>query len=109
MAYAQGSVVLVPGIYKNSPRPVLIVSNKNRPYHGKQYTVAIISSKQRPQAVELTAGTLTEGQLKKYPSYVNAWSLHEFEHSDILSRVAQVSKSIQQDVADAIYDIVAPS
>jgi hypothetical protein len=75
MAYAQGSVVLAPATFKSGRRPYLVVSNKERPFYGDRYTVAVITSTERDTALKLSEGSLTESELKTYPSYVSPWSL----------------------------------
>jgi mRNA-degrading endonuclease toxin of MazEF toxin-antitoxin module len=104
MAYAQGSVVLAPATFKRGVRPYLVVSNRDRPFYGERYTVAVITSTERAQAVELTESSLTEGELKTYPSYVSPWSLHVFPAQEIHKRVAQVTPETVQTVAETIYD-----
>jgi mRNA interferase MazF len=105
MAYAQGSVVLAPATFKSGVRPYLVVSNRNRPFFGDRYTVAVITSTEREMAVELTTESLTEGELKTYPSYVSPWSLHVFPHQEITKRVAQTDDPIMTGVADEIHDL----
>jgi mRNA interferase MazF len=105
MAYAQGSVVLAPATFKSGVRPYLIVSNRNRPFHGDRYTVAVITSTEREMAVELGEGSITEGELKTYPSYVSAWSLHVFPDQEILKRVAQVDEKTMRTVAETIREL----
>ena len=102
MAYAQGSIVLVENPYADGLRPVMIVSNDERPYQGKQYTVAIVTTTERSEAVQLAGDALTEGTLHADPSFVNPWSVHEFEHAEIDRRVAQTSGDVIQAVADGI-------
>lgn len=80
----------------------MIVSNADRPYQGKQYTVALISTTDRTEAVRLDATDLIEGALDVSPSFVNTWSLHEFEHAEIDRRVAQVSDDVVRAVATGI-------
>jgi mRNA interferase MazF len=104
MAYAQGSVVLAPASFKSGIRPYLIVSNENRPFHGDRYTVAVVTSTDRSAAVPVTEATLTEGELKTYPSYVSPWSLHVFPHDEITKRVAQVDTETRERVAAQIRD-----
>ena len=53
MAYAQGSVVLVENPYADGLRPVMVISNDERPYQGKQYTVAIVTTTERREAVRV--------------------------------------------------------
>jgi mRNA interferase MazF len=105
MAYAQGSVVLAPATFKSGVRPYLVVSNRNRPFFGDRYTVAVITSTERETAVELTADSLADGELKTYPSYVSPWSLHVFPHQEITKRVAQVDEPAMRAVADGIQDL----
>ena len=105
MAYAQGSVVLAPTTFKSGVRPYLVVSNRTRPFFGDRYTVAVITSTERETAVGLTADSLTEGELKVYPSYVSPWSLHVFPHEEITKRVGQVNDSTMSTVADGIHEL----
>lgn len=105
MAYVQGSVVLAPATFKTEVRPYLVASNQNRPFFGDRYTVSVITSTERETAVELTADSLTEGELKLYPSYVSPWSLHVFPHQEITKRVAQVDNSTMTAVADGIHKL----
>jgi len=105
MAYAQGSVVLAPATFKSGVRPYLVVSNRNRPFFGDRYTVAVVTSTEREAAVELAALSLLEGELKTYPSYVSPWSLHVFPDSEITKRVAQVDEETMTAVADSIHEL----
>ena len=105
MAYAQGSVVLAPATFKSGVRPYLVVSNRNRPFFGDRYTVAVVTSTERESAVELTRESLTEGELKTYPSYVSPWSLHVFPHQEITKRVGQVDDVTMTAVADRIHEL----
>lgn len=104
MAYSQGSVVIAPATFKSGRRPYLIVSNGNRPFQGDRYTVAVITSTERSAAVALDSDSLTEGQLKTYPSYVSPWSLHVFPHQEITKRVAQVEKDTLETIATRIHE-----
>lgn len=104
MAYSQGSVVLAPATFKSGVRPYLIVSNRNRPFFGDRYTVAVITSTERESAVELDAVSLSEGELKTYPSYVSPWSLHVFPEQEITKRVARVTEETMTAVADEIHE-----
>jgi len=105
MAYAQGSIILAPATFKRGVRPYLIVSNRNRPFYDDRYTVTVITSTERDRAVELTAASLTEGELKTYPSYVSPWSLHVFPDQEIVKRVAQVDEETMKIVAEEIHEL----
>jgi len=105
MAYAQGSIVLAPATFKRGVRPYLIVSNQNRPFYGDRYTVAVITSTDRRGAIALSEPSLTEGELKTYPSYVSPWSLHVFPHQEIIKRVAQVDEETMRTVAGKIHEL----
>lgn len=102
MVYAQGSIVLVENPYADGLRPVMIVSNVDRPYQGKQYTIAIVTTKERDEAIRLGSDDLLEGSLNVLPSFINPWSVHEFEDTEINRRVAQVTDDVIRAVADGI-------
>jgi len=108
MAYARGSVVLAPASSRGSRRPYLVVSNEDRPFFGDECTVAVITTTPREAAVELTAESFVEGRLDRYPSYVNPWSLHVFQHDDVDRRVGQLDASAIEAVADGIDEFVRP-
>lgn len=108
MAYAHGSVVLAPAAHKRGRRPYLVVSNEHRPYFGEEYTVAVITTRYREEAIELRESGLTEGRLVEYPSYVNPWSLHVVQHEGIDRRVAQVSNEVNDEVVDGAYEYLRP-
>lgn len=105
MAYAQGSVVIAPATFKQGYRPYLVVSNEERPFYGDRYTVAVVTSTERSEAVPLTRESLAEGELMTYPSYVSPWSLHVFPAREITKRVAQVGEATMTDVAMGIKRI----
>jgi len=109
MAYAQGAIVLVENPYADGLRPVMIVSNDERPYQGKQYTIAIVTTTYRDEAVRLEAGDITEGTINIFPSFVTPWSVHEFEHAEIDRRVAQVSADVIRTVVDGVTRFMEPN
>jgi mRNA-degrading endonuclease toxin of MazEF toxin-antitoxin module len=108
MAYTQGSIVLVENPYADGLRPVMVVSNTDRPYQGKQYTFVIITTTERREAVRLDSTDLTEGGLDVSPSFVNPWSVHEVGHADIRARIAQASADMIERVADGITRFTEP-
>lgn len=108
MAYKHGSVVLVDDPYKPGSRPFLVVSNDDRPYYGQDYTLAVMTTTQFDEAVRLDDEDVVQGGLHTHPSYIKPWSLHEFEHNEIHQRVAQVSSTIIQRVADAAHAFMEP-
>jgi len=83
----------------------VVVSNDERPFYGDRYTVAVVTTTERSDAVPLTRESLTEGELLTYPSYVSPWSLHVFPDREISKRVAQVSDETMADVAEEIRRI----
>lgn len=107
MAYAQGSVVLAPATFKGGIRPYIVVSNRNRPFFGDRYTVAVVTSTGRDAAVEVTPDSLTEGELKTYPSFVSPWSLHVVPDAEITKRVGQVDDTTMTVVAEAIQELTS--
>lgn len=107
MAYAQGSIVIAPATFKHGHRPYLVVSNEHRPFYGDRYSVAVVTSTERDEAVAVTSESLLEGELLQYPSYVSPWSLHVFPDSEITKRVAQVDEPTMESVASVIERITA--
>jgi hypothetical protein len=85
-----------------------VVSNETRPYYGRDYTLAVMTTTELDEAVILTAADVIEGGLNSHPSYIKPWSLHEFYHSEIYRRVAQVSDDILRQVADAAHEFMEP-
>lgn len=108
MAYAQGSVVVGPASLRGGRRPYLVVSNRERPFFGDEYTVAVVTTKERDDAIELTTESFAAGTLDRTPSYVNPWSLHVFQHEEIDRRVAQLEEPVVGTVAERIYEFVRP-
>ncbi|MFC4989352.1 type II toxin-antitoxin system PemK/MazF family toxin [Saliphagus infecundisoli] len=108
MAYAHGSVVIVDDPYKRGRRPFLVVSNDTRPYFGEDYTLAVMTTTEFSEAVQLNANDITEGRLNTFPSFIKPWSVHEFDHDEIDRRVAHVSNEVLDDVADAAYGFIEP-
>jgi len=104
MAYAQGSVVIAPATFKSGRRPYLVVSNANRPFFSDRYTVAVITSTERDDAVAIVEDSLAEGKLKTYPSYVSPWSLHVFPDHEITKRVAQVDTETMRSVSERMQE-----
>jgi mRNA-degrading endonuclease toxin of MazEF toxin-antitoxin module len=102
MAYPQGAIVISDNPFAPGYRPFLIVSNPSRPYHGDEYTTAIVTTTDREQAVRFEAANLTDGAIDVYPSFVNPWSLHVLAHDAIDRGVAQVSDDVIRAVADGI-------
>ena len=106
MGYSHGSIVLLYDPYKDGVRPFFLISNSSRPYFGQQYTLAVISTQERGTAVRIEENDLVDGELNVYPSYINTWSLHEFEHSSVIAKIAQASDSIIDDAADSAYSFL---
>lgn len=106
MAYAQGSVVVGPASFKGGRRPYLVVSNEERPFFGDEYTVAVVTTKERDGAIELTPESFAAGTLDCTPSFVSPWSLHVFQHEEVDRRVAQVNEPVIDSVAERIYELV---
>lgn len=108
MAFAHGSVIVGPASFKGGRRPYVVVSNRQRPFFGDEYTVAVVTTKERDEAIELTTESFAAGALDRTPSFVNPWSLHVFQHGEIDRRVAQLEESVMESVAESVYDFVRP-
>lgn len=106
MAYSRGSIIVAKDMFKTGRRPYLVVSNKNRPFFGSKYTVAVISSTSRENAVTLRESNLQGGALTTYPSYVNPWALAIMPDSQISRRVAQVTDETMERVVQGILHVI---
>ena len=107
MTYDHGAIILISDPFKDGPpRPMLVLSNSKRPFQGKQYTLAVISSTERDPAIPLQEEDLVEGKFLAYPSYVNCWSLHEVEDREIKRAVAKISTPKLRDVADKAHEFL---
>lgn len=109
MAYPHGSVVLAPASFKGGVRPYLVVSNERRPFQGDEYTLATITTTERPEAVEVTPDALAAGELARYPSFVNPWGLHVFRANRIEKRVGQAREALLERISDRITYFVEPT
>lgn len=75
MAYSQGAIVIAEDPFGNNPkRPYLVLSNDQLPFHGQEYVAAVITTTDRPEAVELTNNRIERGGLPRR-SYVSPWSV----------------------------------
>jgi mRNA-degrading endonuclease toxin of MazEF toxin-antitoxin module len=106
MAYSQGSVVLAEDMFKNGLRPYLVVSNSTRPFSGEAYTVAVMSTTPRGEAVVVDPEEHIEDGRLNETSFVNPWALYTLRDEVIRRRVAQVSDHITESVCSSASEYI---
>lgn len=101
MTYGQGDVVVASDPFGHAPRrPYLVVSNESRPFHGEDYLVTGITTREREEAIPLT-GEFDSGSLDR-ESYVSPWTVLTIRHDHVSKRVAVTSERVVAEVARAI-------
>lgn len=94
MAYSQGAIVIATDPFGNTPnRPYLILSNDQVPFYGQEYVVAVITTTNRTDAVELTRDSYERGELPRL-SYVSPWSVLVIKDWMITKQPAEATDAI---------------
>jgi mRNA-degrading endonuclease toxin of MazEF toxin-antitoxin module len=109
--YPQGSILIVPDPHSvHDSRPVIVISDIDRPKLGEEYTVIALSTQEYyANTVSVPRSAIVEGQFTPRGSRVCPWSLHPIAHEVVKKRVARVSYEFLEHIADALYGMVAPS
>lgn len=109
--YPQGSILVVPDPHgAHDTRPVIVISDVDRPNLGEEYTIVALSTRDYyAPTVSLPLSAIEEGQFRPRDSTVCPWSLHAISHEVVQKRVAQVSDAFLERVADALHEMVSPS
>ena len=103
MAYSQGAIVIAEDPFGNNPkRPYLIISNRQVPFHGREYIAAVITTTARTEAVELTTDRFERGQLPR-KSCVSPWSVLTLKDWMIRKQPAEVTDATVDEVAQELY------
>ncbi|QLH80203.1 hypothetical protein [Halosimplex pelagicum] len=74
------------------------MSDDDHPFHGEEYAVVALTSKQRPEAVEIEADDWRFGG-PPGDSYASPWYTFTIKHADI--------SSAQGSITDAMADTIA--
>lgn len=99
--FQRADVVKHPAPFKNPPnhRYFLVLSDDSHPFHGEEYAVVALTSKQRPEAVEITDDDWRFGG-PPGESYASPWYVFTIKHADISTAQGSVTDSMADSVAD---------
>jgi hypothetical protein len=97
--FQRADVVKHPAPFKNPPahRYFLVVSDSSHPFHGEEYAVVALTSKRRPEAIEITDDDWLFGG-PPGDSYASPWYLFTIKHADI----SNAQGSVTEEIADTI-------
>lgn len=98
--FQRADVVKHPAPFKNPPkkRYFAILSDNSHPFHGQEYAVVALTSKQRPDAIEIKN---SDWRFGKPPgdSYASPWYVFTIKHSDILGPQGSITDSKADEIA----------
>jgi mRNA interferase MazF len=98
--FQRADVVKHPAPFKNPPnhRYFVVLSDDTHPFHGEEYAVVALTSKQRPEAIEIGSDDWRFGG-PPGDSYASPWYVFTIKHADI--------SNAQGSVTDAMADTIA--
>lgn len=98
--FQRGDVVKHPAPFKSPPRHrfFLVLSDDSHPFHGEEYAVVALTSKQRPEAVEIAADDWRFGG-PPGESYASPWYVFTVKHADITNPQGSVTDEITDRIA----------
>lgn len=101
--FQRGDVVRHPAPFKNPPthRYFLILSDDSHPFHGTEYAVVALTSKQRSEAIEIADDDWLFGG-PPGDSYASPWYVFTIKHSDISNPQGSVTESMADTVANEV-------
>ena len=111
--YLQGSLVFVndPTGAHNTPRPVIVISDVNRPYVEQECTVVCLTSQNEYShpVTHLPQDAVKDAILKK-TSYIMPWAIYTIPISSIdeTSPSGRLTDDGLKLVADAIHEMIHP-
>lgn len=99
--FQRADVVKHPAPFKNPPkhRYFLVLSDDSHPFHGEEYAVVALTSKQRPEAIEIAHDDWRFGG-PSGDSYVSPWYVLTIKHADVSNAQGSVTDSIADTVAN---------
>lgn len=99
--FDRGHVVWHDGLFRNSGRPWLVLSNDRHPFHGQEYLVAGITTTDRTAAIPLSDASWAVGGLPR-DSYVSPWFLTTIKHDGIERGVGALSDETLKTVVSRV-------
>lgn len=99
--FQRADVVKHPAPFKNPPnyRYFLILSNHGHPFHGEEYAVVALTSKRRPEAIEIESDDWRFGG-PPGDSFASPWYVFTIKHADISGAQGSVTDSIADTIAN---------
>lgn len=91
MTYNRGDVIWGPEPFKPAvkPRPWVIISNENHPFHGEEYLAVTLTTTKRPEALEIIESHWIEGSAPR-KSYAAPWVVITIKHKDIKEKIGKL-------------------
>ncbi|QIO25127.1 hypothetical protein [Haloarcula sp. JP-L23] len=98
--FQRGDVVKHPAPFKQPPRHrfFLILSEPSHPFHGQEYSVVALTSKQRPDAVEIEDNDWRFGG-PSGDSYASPWYVFTIKHGDIVNAQGSLTDQKTDEIA----------
>jgi len=99
--FQRGHVVWHDGLFRESGRPWLVLSDDRHPFHGEEYLVAGLTTTDRRGAIEVRDTDWTVGGLPR-ESYVSPWFLSTLKHAEVGEGVGRLADPALQRVVEAV-------
>jgi mRNA interferase MazF len=98
--FQRADVVKHPAPFKNPPtdRFFVIINDSSHPFHGQEYAVVALTSKQRPETIEITPSDWRFGG-PSGNSYASPWYVLTIKHADITNAQGSVTASMADTIA----------
>lgn len=98
--FQRADVVKHPAPFKNPPkhRYFLVLRDDSHPFHGEEYAVVALTSKERPEAIEVEADDWRFGS-PRGDSYASPWYVFTIKHEDIDSPQGSVTDAMADEIA----------
>lgn len=98
--FQRADVVRHPAPFKDPPnyRYFLVLSDDSHPFHGEEYAVVALTSKQRPEAIEIGADDWLFGG-PPGDSYASPWYVFTIKHADISNAQGSVTDAMANAIA----------
>jgi len=98
--YQRADIVAHPAPFKNPPkhRYFVILSDDSHPFHGEEYAVVALTSKQRPEAIEIEDDDWRFGA-PRGDSYASPWYVFTIKHADISNPQGSITDQKANEIA----------
>ncbi|WP_136716813.1 hypothetical protein [Halorientalis salina] len=99
--FQRADVVKHPAPFKQSPkhRFFVVLSDSTHPFHGEEYAVAALTSKERPEAIKLDASDWRFGG-PSGDSYASPWYVFTIKHADIVNAQGSLTERATDRIAN---------